>query len=176
MDIIGVIPLPPARSARWRGALDAEGPKLPDGPSTVSICPARAEATSFSLTLPPGMRFTLTRTRPPSSPGRLEAEYARRRSTPSTGTTNVKNCPGAKSIGLPEGSARTRETMSSVSRTTSSMRRGRPEIVFGLAVDVDVLRWAGRATSGGGGCPSMLETTVETSRRSCSRASLNMSQ
>ena len=102
MDIIGVMPLPPAMSTRWRAASEVAGGgvKAPEGPSSWRRSPSRARSFKWFDTTPPGTRFTVTATWS-ASRASLDAEYARRRISPPTGTRSVKNWPGAKRNGAP---------------------------------------------------------------------------
>ncbi len=95
MLIMGVMPLPPASSTSSRRADEPTSTqKLPDGPMSSSRSPARTFSFTWVEHRPPGTRLIVNAKR--ASPGIDDAEYARRRLSPSLSTNSVKYCPALK--------------------------------------------------------------------------------
>ncbi len=89
-DKIGVTPLPPAKAS---SGPDAEpSTKVPAALVMVSSSPSTTLSTIQFDTLPPLTRLTVVISSASIS-GALDIEYDRYRSSPSTVTWNVQNCP-----------------------------------------------------------------------------------
>src|SRR5687768_1930459 len=128
IDIMGVIPEPPANMIRWR-FLSAEYSVVnwPMGSITLIFAPFLRLSESQLESNPPSTRFTVT-ARSRSTNGEVHSEYDLLTSLPLTGAISVRNCPDLYWMGPVAGCSNTMEIVSGVSftmsLTTSSWYRG----------------------------------------------------